>query len=86
MDFGDLRDFKVELMTEEELDNAKGLYLRCPFMQYPSSNNFKPCLRRQCMAFRCDDRTFWCARLEPARGEESALHPIEMLDYGVDNW
>lgn len=86
MDFGDLSDMQVTIMTEEELDNAKGLWLRCPFMQYPHSNNFKPCLRSQCMAFRYNNKVLWCARLEPPKGEEISLHPIEMLDYGVDNW
>ena len=75
----------IKVLNEEELDNAMGLYFKCPFRKYPTSNNFRPCLKRECMAFRANDRAFWCAMLEPAKGEEKALHPIEMIDeMGVD--
>ena len=73
-----------KLMTEEELD-SKYMYFRCPYRKY-HSGEFKPCLERTCMAFRANNKEFWCALMEPKRGDKTALHPIEMLHDVGDDW
>ena len=51
----------------------------CPFRRY-ENREFKPCLERECMAFRADDKTFWCAMIEAyGRTPINSKHPIEML-------
>ena len=79
---------KIDVMAlnEEELDQAMGYYFKCPFREYETSHNFKPCLQRACMAFRANDKVFWCAMIEGGRGEEKSLHPIEMINETSDNW
>lgn len=75
----------IQVITEEELD-ACTYYFKCPYRRYPKTNEFRYCIERQCMAFRANDKSFWCALMEPARGEESSLHPIEMLHQGDEDW
>lgn len=75
----------VQILNEEELDQAMGLFFKCPFRKYSTSNNFKPCLQRACMAFRANNKAFWCAMIEGG-GEEESLHPIEIINETSDNW
>ena len=56
----------------------------CPFRRYDTNREFRPCLERGCMAFRADDKTFWCAMIEAyGRTPINSKHPIEML-YDTD--
>lgn len=76
---------KLKPITEEELD-ASVYYFKCPYRKYPKTNEFRYCLERQCMAFRANDKVFWCALMEAPKGEEKSLHPIEMLHCEDENW
>lgn len=54
---------------------------KCPF------NDFKGCICRRCMAFRADDKTFWCTLIEAYnKTPKNSQHPIEMLNIKDDNW
>ena len=68
--------------SRKSLDMNYGFY--CPFRRYDTNREFRPCLERGCMAFRADDKTFWCAMIEAyGRTPINSKHPIEML-HGID--
>ena len=52
--------------------------LKCPF-QYNDKGTFQNCLFRQCMAYRCNGKVFWCARLEQRECDDKMLHSVEIL-------
>lgn len=74
----------IKVLDEEAMDYQISFF-KCPFRKYPSGE-FKACLERNCMAFRANDKVFWCAMLEEPKGEERSLHPIEMLTGEDEDW
>ena len=76
----------IKIIDKEELEATISLF-KCPFRKYNNDNEFKPCLERNCMAFRADDKTFWCAMIEAyGRTPINSKHPIEMLHIGDQDW
>ena len=69
----------ISLIPEEDKS-----FFKCPFRN-DEHGNFLPCYELNCMAFRQDKEHFWCARLEPPKGDSTTLHSINFLKED-DNW
>ena len=69
----------ISLIPEEDKS-----FFKCPFRS-DKHGNFLPCYELNCMAFRQDARRFWCARLEPPKGDYDTLHSIDLLNED-DDW
>ena len=57
---------------------------KCPF-RIDKQGNFLSCYGINCMAFRKNSEHFWCAKLEPPKGDNNSLHPIQFFNED-DNW
>lgn len=66
--FKQFQDIPVTLVKDNSVT------IKCPF-QSTNNGEFHNCYLSRCMAFRCDDKNFWCARLESESKNRTAKYP-----------
>ena len=77
-----LKAFKQFQNSDIQLMPIEDEYIRCPF-RLTKDGQFEACYLYQCMAFRRDDKVFWCARLESRNKNKTAKYP-SLKELGSD--
>ena len=70
------QDVPIEV---QNISEEGQLNFKCPF-RIDKNNNFLNCYEEKCMAFRKNSKHFWCAKLEPPKGDSNNLHPIQFYN------
>ena len=67
--FQQFQDLPLDILDEDDY-----FAIKCPF-QIASNGKFHNCFLEYCMAFRHDEKTYWCAKLESKNKNKTAKYP-----------